>query len=637
MTDELKPREREDEEQLREQPRLDLAVSAEIKEDASGKILDAGENVAITATAESQDQPAGEVHNKYTKRIKEIPEETSKNDLDKIKKSSVKDIRYKTDLLTGDNSQKTDKEKALSLKDETARRIKQFTDGQDEKGWYTLNYKQHGRDADGRKHEYYDGLGDVLLDPDVTAIVVQTKSGEIIKGHRGIVPTGKHKGRLGFLDENNAYLATFTGDKFKISDQTETDLETADGLKAYTEKFTKENEDRTKNQKAFDEELKYDAEFKVRGDRFNAHTPITDEQIVKKLDERQEKDGKTILEYAKEACTKFDIPFSILKEVMVVESGWDPKAKYEGEVVSNASGLGQFLSDTWQSFLDYCEKNKIYDEKWGPKPLNQQTKFNPYANLYATAWLMNQTKSIDGFEQKTFEEQATIYYLAHHEGLGGAKKFLKSMEEGVTPKPGVLNLAKRIAYLAAKSEGREIATDWVTRDISIPNPTDKNSEGIFNGTIDVASHQKVWLAGSSTVRGFPNNSQIGRIGRDGASPKDLVAILKEHWEESGIDKLKLPARIIIAGVGFNDPDFEGYDEIIELLKSKGVSEDIVEVATLQEPKNRPEMIAFNEKLRKKYGNRCVDFVKIAENDTNGFHFNPNAYKKIAGYLLNRTT
>jgi|GEM_PF-3247363 len=127
---------------------------------------------------------------------------------------SVEDIRYNTRLLNKPKEGEKPEDELKGLKDETARRMRAYSSTTGD-GWFKLDYAKFGSDKRGMSHELYVGLGDILLDLDIQNILVE-RDGQIIKAHRGEVTTGSHTGRIGFLDDNGEYVATHTGDRFRI-------------------------------------------------------------------------------------------------------------------------------------------------------------------------------------------------------------------------------------------------------------------------------------------------------------------------------------------------------------------------------------------------------------------------------------
>ena len=160
------------------------------------------------------------------------------DDLTTIKSSSIEEIRKNPWLLTKITDKDSVENKIRGVKQETIRRISIYTSKKSD-DWYTIDYASKGSDKEGLSHEENIGLGDILLDSGIEAVQVK-KDGELINGHRGIVQSGRHKGRLGFLDENNQYIATHTGDQFKISAKTTININIPDVKSEYFRNLQKE-------------------------------------------------------------------------------------------------------------------------------------------------------------------------------------------------------------------------------------------------------------------------------------------------------------------------------------------------------------------------------------------------------------
>ena len=222
--------------------------------DLAGELADGLVEPVAAAEKSSEEQKAGKLHGVYLDKTSKIQEKDVSEAQNKLKGSSIADIRYNTALLGGVQENKDPKKRALSLKDETAKRLSAYTKGRD-KDWYILDYETMGSDSDGMSHEMNVGLGDVLIDPDITNILIE-QYGVIIKAHRGVVPGGRHAGRVGFLDENNDYVATHSGDKFKILSGDESNLEDTAGLSSYIKNVESEDAARASHKQNFDEEVK---------------------------------------------------------------------------------------------------------------------------------------------------------------------------------------------------------------------------------------------------------------------------------------------------------------------------------------------------------------------------------------------
>lgn len=212
----------------------------------TGNQLAQPQDVTAEPPASAEIAP-GELQKKYLERAGAYSA-VLEQDRTKLKGSSVEEIRFDSQFLTEQQPEAEIDPK--NLKAETLRRIAAYTDGE-QNGWYVLNYQRMGNDANGFSHEINIGLGDILIDPDITEVQVKKADGTLIKGRRGVTPSGKHQGRIGFLDDNENYIVTYTGDSFRILTSEETNLETDEGKTAYIAKFKKENDIRTENRKTF--------------------------------------------------------------------------------------------------------------------------------------------------------------------------------------------------------------------------------------------------------------------------------------------------------------------------------------------------------------------------------------------------
>lgn len=187
------------------------------------------------ATEESQRlaslEKPGVVHGSVLAKVEAIDESIASSDRTKIQNLLIEDVRSKSRLLNEKKDGESKKEQISNLKDEAVRRLRAYTSARNG-DWYTIDYASHGSDAKGLSHELYVGLGDILLDPDIKEILVE-RGGQITKAHRGVVPSGKHAGRVGFLDSNNRYVSTHTGDRFRILSTVETNLDDASAVDDY--------------------------------------------------------------------------------------------------------------------------------------------------------------------------------------------------------------------------------------------------------------------------------------------------------------------------------------------------------------------------------------------------------------------
>lgn len=182
---------------------------------------------------------AGILHGKYLEMSGKIDEKIAKEDLEKIQKASIEDIRFKNRLLKSLTANEKLEDKIKNLKEETARRIRVYTDEKNGE-WYKLNYQKVGGD----EHEFKIGLGDILVDPSIKHILVKQAEGPTVYAERGV-----YNGRVGF-GINGQYLATFTGDKFRIV--TDKELSKED----YEKEIKTEDDARVKDKETYGQEFK---------------------------------------------------------------------------------------------------------------------------------------------------------------------------------------------------------------------------------------------------------------------------------------------------------------------------------------------------------------------------------------------
>jgi hypothetical protein len=196
-----------------------------------------------------QASPPGKLHGVVAEKLTALDAKTVSDDYTKLRSATIEDIRFNSRFLVPTSEQEKDPDKVQNLKQETYRRLKAYTSAYD-KDWYTVDYAKMGADSKDRSHENFIGLGDLLLDPDIKEILVD-RGGQIIKATRGSVLSGKHAGRLGFLDEKGGYVATHTGDKFRILTAEESNFSDAKTLETYLGSVKDENSKRESEKGSF--------------------------------------------------------------------------------------------------------------------------------------------------------------------------------------------------------------------------------------------------------------------------------------------------------------------------------------------------------------------------------------------------
>lgn len=633
--------------------------------------------------------PAGEIHEEILKKIqqdKEKSPEQRKKDIEKLGNSSISDIRFNSKLLKELPENADDKTKITSLKEETRRRIDAYTSAKDGE-WYTIDYESVG----GHSHEMNIGLGDILMDPDIKEVLVQKRNGEVIKGTRGVTSGG----RVAFLTPSGNYIPTFTGEKFRILTGNQTNTSNDEQVKTYMESYKQEEALREQENTTFVMSGAVEGSIGIDANTFLSKKVTTDEFIINKLNQkREQQDGQQILEFAKASAQQFGVPFEIYKEVIRVESGWNPGARYQGHIQSNASGLGQFIGSTWRRFMQRYNNGEIAKNPRFPT-MTIEHKFDPYANAYATAWLLGQTKkSMSGYlEGKSIYQQGIVYYLAHHEGVGGAKTYLRLIDQmekdGAKTKSEMMELynsqpakyssilvgaqrsriskyslstflsvyfkfAKKVAGRALHSTPEALAklreeyetTGHVRFPLMVPGQPSNEAP---RGLVDVRGNQDRWIIGSSSAKRLNSKkgSKTGVIALGGNGPRAYLKNLKALiWPR--IKHLQLPKEVTLVGMGVNglnggevDANLAAYEELKLFFESKGVG---VKIATLQpHQKNINKITAFNDAIRKKYGDNIIDIAaqitdgtkwKAGMADSDGLHLAENANKIFINMIEN---
>jgi len=126
----------------------------------------------------------------------------------KLAELEYDEIRTNPRLLNPKKEKETSSDIIGSYQKETIQRISAYSEKQvDQQGFFILNYKQVKFE-----HEFDIGLGEILVDPNIDEIEVCLTGASCIKGKRGVINE-----RPCFIDDKGKYIATFSGDKFRIT------------------------------------------------------------------------------------------------------------------------------------------------------------------------------------------------------------------------------------------------------------------------------------------------------------------------------------------------------------------------------------------------------------------------------------
>lgn len=586
---------------------------------------------------ENKETPAGKVHENYLKTTEAISEETAEKDREKLRNNDIKTIRFNSRLLKEKGEKEDDPTRAAGIKEETQKRIKAYTDKAD-KDWYILNYKRLGSDKKGQTHEINVGLGDILLDPDIKEILVKKADGSVIKAHRGVVAIRQnHAGRQAFLDENNQYVDTYTGDKFRILSDQETNLKDPKSLKKYLNEFSTEENIRQENEKHFDDEIKtmQDQDAYYSEANLDPNKSVV-EQIKISLSGSQKENAKIIEKVFKESLQGKGLSDEEIAKIIaaaIVNSYKESRLNASNRTgdgghsiglfqVNDAGGAGAYLLKTMSR-----EESIIYRQ-------------NPENNCR----IILEREILKGFG-KTL--------LARAKAGASVTELAAIFSRDIERPRDKLGAMQGRAKQALKMFGERVVSD----ENEIAERIDNGKEG-YNGKgiIKLKSNQDSWIFGSSgavamnNLKNGLNLGNTGFFGIVGISPGKFYEKLQATWPK--IAKLKLPKQVVLVGLAANglgsntdaavQKNIDTYASIKKFLEEKGVK---VKIATVQPAEGLGDQInRFNEELRKKYdADTLIDIAKYTTTadgkhinseyaSADGIHMSNKGYQKLAGLI-----
>ncbi|MFA5947610.1 MAG: GDSL-type esterase/lipase family protein [Candidatus Gracilibacteria bacterium] len=224
----------------------------------------------------TEPKKTGTMHETVKNKVKELKETEKYRKT--LKKSSISNIRYSR-LFHEDKENDSQDTRITNTEAEMYKRINAYTSDYDGE-WGTLDYQTVG----GLEHDHKVGIGDILVDPKVTRIII-FKGGRYIEAERKI----NEKGRIGFHDvKTGKYVCTYTGDKFRILDNNEDlgDTKTPEYKTKYINKLNEENIAREKNREIYYDNI-YENQVAVSDALFNIFNVdilnATNGEIIKTL------------------------------------------------------------------------------------------------------------------------------------------------------------------------------------------------------------------------------------------------------------------------------------------------------------------------------------------------------------------
>lgn len=584
-----------------------------------GELTDAPAKDATSLDTLDKQNPAGKIHKRYFDKIKATPEESAEKDREELKAANIEDIRFNSRLLKKKAEKEDDPAQAAGIKEETQRRIKAYTSSYDE-GWYTINYQRMGSDKRGRSHENNIGLGDVLLDTDIKNILVMRENGTVIKTHRGVVPSRQqYSGRQAFLDENNEYVATFTGEKFRILDENETDFKDPKALKKYLGEFAEDEKIRANNKETFNDEMS-----------------TWEDQDVYYV-ETELDPNKSVVEQLK-AGPKFKFTASQRAMCEIIEE------EFKAAGMPNSIIAAAIINAHSESGLKNI-KAKGSEESYGLFQINIPAR----KGRVTAEDMLDPRKNCQEILKEVAGKRGSG--LRSRAQAGASVTELAALFSRDIERPAdKYGAMQRRSKQALAMFGERVRTDQEEVAYRI-NSNEKGSNG--KGILKLRSSQDTWIFGSSGAVAMNalskslNLGNTGFFGIVGIHPMKFREKLKETW--SKIAQLKLPKQVVLVGMAANglgsDSDkliqknLDAYAGIKQFLEEKGVK---VKIATVQPAAGLGEQISrFNDKLREKYqSDTLIDIAKYTTTpdgkhineefaSSDGIHLSKRGYHKMA--------
>lgn len=593
---------------------------------------------------DNPENKAGEIHQSYLNKVKAIDEKEVKIDRNKLFSSKLADIRFKNNLLVED------------LKEETTKRLRALSSEFDNK-WYTVDYQ--------KIYEMTLGLGDILLDPDIENILVE-KDGKIILGHRGVVPSGKkHQGRVGFLDENNNYIATYTGDKFKILSKNEKSLD------EYQKAVQSEQKSREINRPSFEAETKalesYSAPY------------VAPEQIIKTFGKTEittglveqatqssrkgtrvkeftdlESQNQPLAQVIRGVCLALGCREALIYATYLHESGFKGGKTFGDRHLKGGSvGIGQFRPGTWATISKDQEFRSYVNKHYPGQDFDRGE--NLLADIAASVVLLKRIARKGRIDLTQPLSTADVVYLRGGYNAGKGEPYRQSYLKTGTCRymPFVYNyrrLEKGYMELINQKKESELGKGVFEAKLDQQKGPGRYFEEFKwgerkrPGVCDLASGQDTWIFGSSISYMMRGNT-VGKTGVYGIGALDAPRFLQDlegRWEGIVRAGVTPPKQVILLGLSMNglrnkngNPQSIARKEIAEnmrivnFLKSKGVTN--VKIALEHSySKNLGPIIAYNNLLKNEYPDQSVDYLHAV--DSPKMHFSSKESRKLAIYF-----
>ncbi|MFA6917682.1 MAG: hypothetical protein WC285_02495 [Candidatus Gracilibacteria bacterium] len=356
----------------------------------------------------------GAIHKDFVEKRKGIDAATAQADEATLRGETVEEIRYNSRLLKKNEANETPEVQVASLKEETARRMRAYTTDSGD-GWFSLDYAKFGADKTGLTHELNIGLGDVLLDPDVKEVVIE-QNGQVIRAHRGIVASGRYVGRIGFLDDKNDYVATYTGDKFRILSDAK--MQTV----GYVAEVTKEDASRATNREVFKrspdvqfavnenpvtmkDDISLTTTYKSESGR-DVQVAVTNQTITDAERECATQAGKitdvvaertNLMKILNYIAAEVGVPASAILAIIYRETGVTFPGPKDGDG-GRAFGMGQFHGGSWAEQKKDSKFSELVGKVIKEDPTDAKRGGNIFVDLVGIAICLKKASEIFGVD-----------------------------------------------------------------------------------------------------------------------------------------------------------------------------------------------------------------------------------------------
>lgn len=571
-----------------------IAYAAAFKQQFGINMAPAGEEAPASGLEKPEEKP-GELHSKYLEKVEKIDEKETKADREKLFSSKLADIRYKHRLLKDPKADETPEEARSNLKEETTRRIRSLT-RENDKEWYTIDYQ--------KIYEMTLGLGDILLDPDIQNVLIE-KDGHTILGHRGVIASKRFKGRVGFMDQNGNYIATYTGDKFRILKSNENPIgeykkaieeeqKARDAHRVVFEAGSKSMENYSAPYVSPEEIVRTFGKVDLSADLAEkANASSRRGTRVREFTDLESK-NQPLAQVIRGVCISLGCPEALIYATYLHESGFSNSSVGDVTLPGKSVGIGQFRPGTWDMISRDPEYQAFVNQYYPGRKFDRGESV--LSDVAASVVLLKRIAKRGNVDLKQPLSTANIIYLRGGYNAGNGEPYRKSYINGqgsrympfvynyrnfekgyndlVHGQKADENFGKGVIGSSSKSTETIVATSAPTENgngsIRLKADRDWNPlperAGSFVRFIDVRPTNKQWVLGCSTICGgekWANKTDTGVVGFGGGGAVAMLRDLPAYWKRLEKAGAKVPEQVIIAELplnGLTNRHFDAYKQ-----------------------------------------------------------------------------